>query len=127
MGIVILVMFRRRRQSGGGGASSQRSRCRLMQQQKIPAGLYGGDGRLLAAVGRLNVALQALGRPVHVAAEAAHVLLLKHVHLHVLLVELVQLEGARALLARVVEFRHLGGWAGRRRIRVGWPAAYLLR
>ena len=63
-------------------------------------------------MGRLNVTLQAFGRAVDIAAEAADMLLLQLVDLHVLLVELLQLEGPGTLLTGKVELCGGGHFTG---------------
>ena len=49
--------------------------------------------------------LQALGSSVHKAADLADMLLFKLVHFLMLVVELLQLEGARTKFAGIIEFR----------------------
>ena len=73
---------------------------------------------------RLVVSLEPLGGAVHEAADVAHVLLLQLVHLLVLLVKLLQLEGARALVARVVEVAHGEFVVSRSRFRPGVPVFF---
>ena len=57
-------------------------------------------------VGRVHVSLQALGGSIHKAADLADMLLLQLVHFLMLVVELLELEGARAKLAGIIEFRN---------------------
>ena len=60
-------------------------------------------------MGRVHMTLEALGSSVHKAANLAHMLLFKLVNFLVLVVELLQLEGARTKLAGVIEFRSRRG------------------